>query len=110
MEHSTDLTKRECKFLNDISVKMTEKIHDLIQVNTLEIVKNLRCLNENVSQNFDKILKYTNQSIRQLCDYRLQERDNLHKNITEIKQNVQTVCENDNKIMKEQNNFKKVQL
>ncbi|XP_067210795.1 kinesin-like protein Klp61F [Linepithema humile] len=107
MEHSTDLTKRECKFLNDMSVQITSKIHDLVHVNISEIVKNLRCLNEDVSQKFDKISTYTNQSIRQLRDHRIQERDNLYKTITEIKQNVQAVCEGDSKVMKEQEQFKK---
>lgn len=110
MEQSTDLTQRECKFLNNMAKKMTSEIHESIQINTLEIANNLRCLNENVSQKFDNIITYTDQSIKQLCNYRIKERDNLHKTISEVKQNVQTVYEGNSKIMKEQEKFKKVQL
>lgn len=99
------MTDRECKFLNDISSKVTSEISDLIQN---EIARNLRLLNEDVSQKLDKLLTYTNDSINQLCDYRLQERENLYKSISEIKENIQTVREGDVKIMGEQQKFKKV--
>ncbi|XP_012540169.1 kinesin-like protein Klp61F [Monomorium pharaonis] len=107
MARSSDMTQHEHKFLNDISLKLTSKIKDLIEVNNMEIVKNLHHLNDNVSQKFDKLLEYKNESIRQLCNYRLQERDNLLKNIEDIKQNVQAIREGDNKIMQEQERFKK---
>lgn len=108
MVRSSNMTQHECQFLNDMSLKLTSKINDLIEVNNMEIVKNLHRLNEDVSQKFDKLLVYTNESIRQLCNYRLQERDNLYKNIEEIKLNIQAIREGDGKIMEEQERFKKV--
>lgn len=99
------MTDHECKFLNDISSKLALKISDLIQN---EIAKNLQLLNEDVSQKLDKLLTYTNESINQLCNYRLQERENLYKGISEIKENIRTVCKGDAKIMGEQQKFKKV--
>ncbi|XP_025994445.1 kinesin-like protein Klp61F [Solenopsis invicta] len=108
MAHSSDMTQCEQKFLNDISSKLTSKMTDLIEINNMEIVKNLHHLNDNVSQRFNKLLEYNNESIRQLCNYRLQERDNLYKNIEEIKQNIQSIREGDGKIMEEQERFKKL--
>jgi len=105
---TSDMPQRESEFLNDMSLKMTSKINDLIEANNLEIIKNLNCLNDDVSQKFDKLLAYTNESIRELCDYRLQERDNLYKSIDEIKRNTQVIREGDSKIMEEQERFKKV--
>ncbi|KYN01497.1 hypothetical protein ALC62_07679 [Cyphomyrmex costatus] len=107
MAHSSNMTQHGRKFLNDISIKLTSKINDLIEVNNMEIVKNLRYLNDDVSQKFDKLLAYTNESTKQLCNYRLQERDNLYKNINTIKQNMQTIRQGDDKIMEEQERFKK---
>lgn len=108
MEYSSDMTQGERDFLNDMSQELTSKINNLIKVNNMEIVKNLHRLNDDVSQKFDQLLEYTNESIRQLCDYRVQERNNLYKNINEIKQNIQAVREGDGKIMEEQERFKKV--
>lgn len=108
MAHSSDMTQHERKSLNDISLKLTSKVNDLIEVNNMEIVKNLRRLNDNVSQKFDELLAYTNESTRQLCNNKLQERDNLHKNIDMIRQNVQTIRQGDDKIMEDQERFKKV--
>lgn len=105
IEHSSNMTDRECKFLNDISAKLTSKINDLIQN---KIARNLRLFNEDISQKLDKLLTYTNQSLSQLCDYRLQERDHLYKTISEIKENIRTVHEGDSKVMEEQRKFKKV--
>lgn len=99
------MADRECKFLNDISSKLASKINDLIQN---EIAKNLQLLNEDVSQKLDKLLTYMNESISQLCNYRLQERENLYKSISEIKENIQAVREGDAKMMGEQQKFKKV--
>ncbi|XP_024887827.1 kinesin-like protein Klp61F [Temnothorax curvispinosus] len=107
MAYSSDMTQNERKFLNDVSLKLTSKINDFIEVNNMEIVENLHRLNDAVSQKFDKVLAYTNESIKQLCNYRLQERDNLYKNIDEIKQNIQAIREGDGKIMEEQERFKK---
>ncbi|XP_018317683.1 kinesin-like protein Klp61F [Mycetomoellerius zeteki] len=107
MAHSSDMTQHERKSLNDISLKLTSKVNDLIEVNNMEIVKNLRRLNDNVSQKFDELLAYTNESTRQLCNNKLQERDNLHKNIDMIRQNVQTIRQGDDKIMEDQERFKK---
>ncbi|XP_032682727.1 kinesin-like protein Klp61F [Odontomachus brunneus] len=104
IEHTSNMTDHECKFLNDISSKLTSKISDLIQN---EIAKNLRLLSENLFQKLDKLLTYTNESINQVCDHRLQERENLYKNISEIKENIQKVCEGDAKIMGKQHQFKK---
>ncbi|XP_011640867.1 kinesin-like protein Klp61F [Pogonomyrmex barbatus] len=89
IERSSDTTQNEHTFLNDLSLKLASKINNLIEVNNTEIVKNLQHLNNNISQKFDQLLTYTNESIKQLCDYRLQERDNLYKNIDDIKQNIQ---------------------
>lgn len=108
MAYSTDITQREYEFLNSVSLKMTPKINDLIKVKNMEIVKNLHHLNDDISQKFDKLLAYTNESIRQLCNYKLQEHDNLCKNIEEIKQNIQGIRESDDKIMEEQKRFRKV--
>jgi len=105
---ASDMPQHESEFLNNMSLKMTSKINNLIEANNMEIIKNLHCLNDDVSQKFDKLLAYTNESIRQLCDYRLQERDNLYKNIDEIRRNTQAIREGDNKIMEEQERFKKV--
>ncbi|RLU25689.1 hypothetical protein DMN91_001846 [Ooceraea biroi] len=104
---SSDTTDRECKFLNETSLKVSSKIKDMMQTTNVEIAKNLRQLNDNVSQKINNLKMYTNDSIRQLCNYKLEERDNLYKNITEIRQNVQTVREKDDKIMVEQERFKK---
>jgi len=105
---SSDMTEYECKFLNDLSLKLSSKINDLVQINNLEIAKNLRQLSDDVSQKINNLKIYTDESIRQLCNYRLEERDNLYKNMTEIQQNVQIVRENDSKIMTEQERFKEV--
>lgn len=102
------MIQREQEFLNDTSLKLTSKMNDLIQINSLQIANNLRHLNDDVSQKFDKLLAYTNESIRQLCDHKIQECDNLRKNIDDIKQNVQIIHESDGKIMEEQEKFKKV--
>ncbi|KAH0953690.1 hypothetical protein HN011_005552 [Eciton burchellii] len=106
MGRSSDMTEHECKFLNDLSLKLSSKINDLVQINNLEIAKNLRQLSDDVSQKINNLKIYTDESIRQLCNYRLEERDNLYKNITEVQQNVQIVRENDSKIMIEQERFK----
>ncbi|XP_011875428.1 PREDICTED: bipolar kinesin KRP-130 [Vollenhovia emeryi] len=105
--YSSDMTQRERNFLNDVSLKLTSKINNLIEINNMEIVKNLHRLNDDVSHKFDKLLSHTNESIRQLCNYRLQERDNSYKNADEIKQNVQSIHEGNSKIMEEQEIFKK---
>ncbi|KAM0732655.1 Kinesin-like protein Klp61F [Formica fusca] len=105
---SSDMIQREQEFLNDTSLKLTSKMNDLIQINSLQIANNLRHLNDDVSQKFDKLLSYTNESIRQLCDHKIQECDNLRKNIDDIKQNVQIIHESDGKIMEEQEKFKKL--
>lgn len=102
------MIQREQEFLNDTSLKLTSKMNDLIQINSLQIANNLRHLNDDVSQKFDKLLVYTNESIRQLCNHKIQECDNLRKNIDDIKQNVQIIHESDGKIMEEQEKFKKV--
>lgn len=72
------------------------------------MANNLRLLNDDVSQKFDKLLSYTNESIRQICNHKIQERDNLYKNINEIRQNIQVIHESDDKIIEEQERFKKV--
>jgi len=108
MAQSSDMTQHECKSLNDISLKLTSKINDLIEINNMEIIKNLRCLNDNVSRKFDELLAYTSESTRQLCNNKLQERDNLHKNIDIIRQNIQTIRQGDDKIMEDQKRFRKV--
>lgn len=72
------------------------------------MANNLRLLNDDVSQKFDKLLSYTNESIRQICNHKIQERDNLYKDINEIRQNIQVIHESDDKIMEEQEKFKKV--
>lgn len=105
LEHSSDVVKRECKFLEGISVKLTEKITDLVRN---EIAQNLQLLNDNVSQKLDKLSAYMNESINQFCEYRLQECDGLHKSIAEIKKNIQAVRKGDYEIMEEQERFKKV--
>ncbi|KYN09726.1 hypothetical protein ALC57_18247 [Trachymyrmex cornetzi] len=107
MAHSSDMTQHERKSLDDISLKLTSKINDLIEVNNMEIVKNLRCLNDNVSRKFDELLAYTSESTRQLCNDKLQERDNLHKNIDTIRQNILTIRQGDDKIMEDQKRFTK---
>lgn len=108
MKYSSDMTQSEQEFLNNTSLKLTSKINDLIQINSLQIANNLRHLNDDVSQKFDKLLAYTNESIGQLCNHKIHERDNLRKNIDEIKQNIQAIQEGDGKIMEEQESFKKV--
>lgn len=72
------------------------------------MANNLRLLNDDVSQKFDKLLSYTNESIRQISNHKIQERDNLYKNINEIRQNIQVIHESDDKIIEEQEKFKKV--
>lgn len=105
---SSDLIQCEQEFLNDTSLKLTSKINDFIQTNSLQVANNLRHLNDDVSQKFDKLLSYTNESIRQLCNHKIQERDNLYKNINEIRQNMQVIHKDDDIIMEEQERFKKV--
>ncbi|CAL1688462.1 unnamed protein product [Lasius platythorax] len=107
MKYSSDMTQSEQEFLNNTSLKLTSKINDLIQINSLQIANNLRHLNDDVSQKFDKLLAYTNESIGQLCNHKIHERDNLRKNIDEIRQNIQAIQEGDGKIMEEQESFKK---
>ncbi|KAL0132743.1 hypothetical protein PUN28_000465 [Cardiocondyla obscurior] len=104
--YSTDITQRERKFITDISLKLTTTINDLIQVNNKEIANKLRHLNDDVSEKVDKLLTYTNESIKELCNHRLQERNNLYKTIDEIKQSIKTIREGDDKIMEEQDRFK----
>ncbi|XP_011138995.1 kinesin-like protein Klp61F isoform X2 [Harpegnathos saltator] len=104
IEHSSNMIDRECKFLNDISSSLAAKISDLIQN---EITKNLQLLNEDVTQKLDKLLTYMKESISQLYNYKLQERESLYKSISKVKENIQTVCEGDSKIMGEQQKFKK---
>lgn len=105
IEHSSKMTECECKFLNDVSLKLKSKIHDLVQN---EIAKNLRLLKDDVSQKLDKLSAYTNESVNQLCNYRLQERDNLDKIVAEIRESVQAVRKGDDEIMEKQERFKKV--
>ncbi|XP_011703386.1 PREDICTED: bipolar kinesin KRP-130-like [Wasmannia auropunctata] len=107
MARSSDMTQREREFLNNTSLKLTSKINHLIEVNNMEIVKNLHHLKNDVSKKFDQLLAYTNESIKQLCNCRLQECDNLYKNINEIKQDTQAMRERDGKIMEEREKFKK---
>lgn len=102
------MIQREQEFLNDTSLKLTSKINDSMQVNSLQIANNLRHLNDDVSQKFDKLLAYTTESIKQLCNHKIQECNNLRKNIDEIKQNIQVINERDGKIMEEQEKFKEV--
>lgn len=102
------MTNRECQFFNEMSSKLSSKINDLMENKNVEIAKNLRQLSDDVSQKINYLKTYTHESIRQFCHHRLEEYDNLKKNLTEIRQNVQTVRENEAKIMIEQENFKKV--
>ncbi|XP_050448393.1 kinesin-like protein Klp61F [Cataglyphis hispanica] len=104
---SSDMIQREQEFLNDTSLKLTSKINDSMQVNSMQIANNLRHLNNDVSQKFDKLLAYTTESIKQLCNHKIQECNNLRKNIDEIKQNIQVISERDGKIMEAQEKFKK---
>jgi len=105
---SSDLIQCEQEFLNDTSLKLTSKVNDFIQINSSQMANNLRLLNDDVSQKFDKLLSYTNESIRQISNHKIQERDNLYKNINEIRQNIQVIHESDDKIIEEQEKFKKV--
>ncbi|EFN72909.1 Bipolar kinesin KRP-130 [Camponotus floridanus] len=104
---SSDLIQCEQEFLNDTSLKLTSKVNDFIQINSSQMANNLRLLNDDVSQKFDKLLSYTNESIRQICNHKIQERDNLYKDINEIRQNIQIIHESDDKIIEEQEKFKK---
>ncbi|KAL6443151.1 hypothetical protein ACFW04_002832 [Cataglyphis niger] len=106
-KYLSDMIQREQEFLNDTSLKLTSKINDSMQVNSLQIANNLRHLNDDVSQKFDKLLAYTTESIKQLCNHKIQECNNLRKNIDEIKQNIQVISERDGKIMEAQEKFKK---
>ncbi|XP_072751582.1 kinesin-like protein Klp61F isoform X2 [Anoplolepis gracilipes] len=107
-KYSSDLIQHEQDFLNDTSLKLTSKINELIEINNLQIANTLHQLNDDVSKKFEKLLEYTDESIRQLCDRNIHERDNLCKNMDDMRKNIKIVHENESKIMEEQERFKKL--
>ncbi|XP_072756938.1 kinesin-like protein Klp61F isoform X1 [Anoplolepis gracilipes] len=106
-KYSSDLIQHEQDFLNDTSLKLTSKINELIEINNLQIANTLHQLNDDVSQKFDKLLEYTDESITQLCNRNIHEHDNLQKNMDDMRKSVQVIHESDSKIMEEQEKFKK---
>ncbi|XP_072752468.1 kinesin-like protein Klp61F isoform X2 [Anoplolepis gracilipes] len=106
-KYSSDLIQHEQDFLNDTSLKLTSKINELIEINNLQIANTLHQLNDDISEKFDKFFEYTDESIRQLCNCNIRERDNLRTNMYDMKKNIQVIHESDSKIMEEQEKFKK---
>lgn len=102
---SSEMTEHQCKFLNDVSARLTSKIHDLVQN---EIANNLQQLKDDVSEKLNELLMYTDESISQLCSYKLEECNRLHQIIDDIKENTQTIGKGNDKIMKEQKRFMEV--
>ncbi|XP_058796802.1 kinesin-like protein Klp61F isoform X2 [Phymastichus coffea] len=105
VEEATKMTQNERAVLESILAKIAPKIRELVEN---EISENLKALHKETSLKLIDLTNMTNKSMNELYNSLLADRDNLTKQIEEIKKTVQIALEKQNKITQNEQSFSKV--
>lgn len=105
IEKASDMSQHERQALQNISTKISPKIRELVEN---RISENLRSLHNETSLRLINLTNTMKKSIDNFCHALLVDRDNLTKQIEDIKKTVEITVENQNQIKKNEQSFSKV--
>ncbi|XP_011504063.1 PREDICTED: bipolar kinesin KRP-130 [Ceratosolen solmsi marchali] len=105
IEKASDMTQHEREVLQNISTKISPKIRQLVEN---KISENLKMLHKETSLKLLNLTHTMKKSIDDFCNTLLIDRDNLTKQIDEIKKYIEISVENENRIVQNENLFSKM--
>ncbi|EZA58383.1 hypothetical protein X777_01340 [Ooceraea biroi] len=86
------------KLLMSINAKLAPDISDLSRCNE-SFVQNLQILNNNITQKLESASAYVNLAVETICRNYLQECNNLHKSLNEIREQINCMSRNEKQVM-----------
>lgn len=105
IEKSSEMTQSEREALRKISAKISPKIRQLVEN---KISENLKSLHNEASLKLINLTNTMKKSMEDYCSTLLTDRDDITKQIDEIKETLEKTIQNQNQIVKNEKSFSKV--
>ncbi|XP_043277605.1 kinesin-like protein Klp61F isoform X2 [Venturia canescens] len=101
---ASGMTKEQISILRNNALNLAPRIRELCEN---KIAENLRLVNEQNAKKFECLLTYVKDSTDTLCEKLLTDRDRLAASIKEIRRSVETSKDDQQNLLKSQNEFSK---